>query len=248
MHKFFVPEDKFYDGFAVIEGDDVKHIYKVLRLGIGEKISINNCNGNEFLGEIVEVNKREVKVNIMKELPLNNESTIGVFLFQGLPKSSKMDLIIQKTTELGIKAINPVSMKRVVANGTKDMKLERWNRIALEACKQSKRSLIPVVNKLCTFEEMISQLKNMDLVVVPYENKKGYGLKRLFNKIDKMNIKNIAIVIGPEGGFEDYEINILESIGAEIVTLGPRILRTETAGFTALSIIMYEIGDLGGNM
>lgn len=248
MHKFFVPAENFCENTAVIEGDDVKHIYKVLRLSDGEEVSINNCDGKEFLGEIEEVNKKQVKVKIIKEIPLNNESAIEVHLFQGLPKAAKMDFIVQKTTELGVKSVTPVVMKRVVVNGTKDYKVDRWNRIVLEACKQSKRSLIPSVNKPCEFNEMLIQLKSMDLIVVPYENEKGYGLKKAFKEIDKNEMKKIAIVIGPEGGFEEEEINMLKDIEAKIVTLGPRILRTETAGFTALNIIMYEIGDLGGNI
>jgi 16S rRNA (uracil1498-N3)-methyltransferase len=248
MHKFFVPAESFCDDAAIIEGDDVKHIYKVLRLSEGEQVSINNCVGKEFLGEIDKINKKQVEVKIIKEIPLNNESTIEVHLFQGLPKAAKMDLIVQKTTELGVKSVTPVIMKRVVVNGTKDYKIDRWNRIALEACKQSKRSLIPSVNKPCEFDEMLMDMKSMDLIVVPYENEKGYGLRKTFNEIDKDQIKKIAIVIGPEGGFEEEEINMLKDIEAKIVTLGPRILRTETAGFTALNIIMYEIGDLGGNI
>lgn len=250
MHKFFVSKDNFEEESVIIEGDDVKHIYKVLRLNEGDKICINNCDGEEFLGEIEYINKKEVKVLILEKLAVNNESEIEVVLYQGLPKSSKMDLIVQKTTELGIRAVTPIITKRVVVKSElkEFKKLDRWNRIALEACKQSKRSLIPSINSPIDFDDLINELEEMDLVVVPYENQKGYGIKKLFNNVDKNKFRKVAIIIGPEGGFEDEEIEMLKKIGAEIVTLGPRILRTETAGFTCLSLIMYELGDVGGNL
>jgi len=248
MHKFFVPKDSIVDNVAIIDGEDVKHIYRVLRLKVSDKVSINNSNGKEYIGEITLIDKKQVIINLLQENPINNESPIDVYLFQGLPKSTKMDLIVQKNTELGVKAVTPVITERVVVKTElKDLKkVDRWNRIALEASKQSKRSLVPQINAPIDFENLLAQLKNMDLVVVPYENEEGYGIKKTVQNIGEKHIAKAAIVIGPEGGFEDYEILKLKEIGAEIVTLGPRILRTETAGFTCLSLIMYELGDLGG--
>ena len=248
MHKFFVPKHNIVDNIATIDGEDVKHIYKVLRLKVKEKVSINNCEGKEYLGEINYIDKSSVTVNLLEESSINNESPIEVYLFQGMPKSTKMDLIVQKNTELGVKAITPVITNRVeVKTELKEFKkVDRWNRIALEAAKQSKRSLIPEINVPIEFQKLLEELKNMDLVVVPYENEEGYGIKKLVENIEKEKIKKVAIVIGPEGGFEESEISKLKEIGARIVTLGPRILRTETAGFTCLSLIMYELGDLGG--
>lgn len=250
MHKFFVPQDKIFEDKVIIEGEDVKHIYKVLRLKNGEKININDCNGKEYLAEIVDINKKEVEVKIIEELIGNNEAPIEVYLYQGFPKGSKMDLIAQKCTELGIKQIVPVITSRVLSsqgNVKKEkVKVDRWNRIIFEACKQSKRSIIPEVRELIDFEEMKTELKDMDLIVVPYENAENYGIKNMVKNLDKQ-VKKVAIVVGPEGGFEEEEIQILKDMGSEVVTLGPRILRTETAGFTCLSLIMYELGDLGGN-
>jgi len=249
MHKFFVPKSNIDGNNAVIDGEDVKHIYRVLRLQVGDKVSVNNSEGKEYIGEITSIDKKEVNINLLEENAINNESPVEVYLFQGLPKSTKMDLIVQKNTELGIKAITPIITKRVeVKTELKDFKkVDRWNKIALEASKQSKRSLVPQINVPIEFELLIEQLKNMDLVVVPYENQEGYGIKKLTQNIEKKNVNKVAIIIGPEGGFEDSEIVKLKEIGAEIVTLGPRILRTETAGFVCLSLIMYELGDLGGN-
>ena len=248
MHKFFVPKHNIVDNIATIDGEDVKHIYKVLRLKVKEKVSINNCEGKEYLGEINLIDKSSVTVNLLEESSINNESPIDVYLFQGMPKSTKMDLIVQKNTELGVKAITPVITNRVeVKTELKEFKkVDRWNRIALEAAKQSKRSLIPEINVPIEFQKLLEELNSMDLVVVPYENEEGYGIKKLVKNIEKENIKKVAIVIGPEGGFEEIEISKLKEIGARIVTLGPRILRTETAGFACLTLIMYELGDLGG--
>jgi 16S rRNA (uracil1498-N3)-methyltransferase len=248
MHKFFIPKDNIVGNTAIIEGEDVKHIYKVLRLEVGDTVNINNCDGEEYLGQIEDIGKKQVTVKCIEQLTLNNESSIEVYLFQGLPKSSKMDLIVQKATELGVKEITPIITERVVVKNElgEFKKLDRWNRIVLEACKQCKRSLIPKVNTPLEFEQLLDFLKSMDLIVVPYENEENYGIKNIMNSISKNNVKKIAVIIGPEGGFEEEEINKLKVLGASVVTLGPRIFRTETAGFVCVSLIMYELGDLGG--
>lgn len=250
MHKFFVNPESIIGDTALIIGDDVKHIYKVLRLQQGEKIGINNSNGKEYLGEIEEVTKVQVRVKILEQLTTNNESLIEVTLFQGLPKSSKMDFIVQKCTEIGISRMTPLITERVIVKNEigEFKKVDRWQKIALEAAKQSKRTIIPKIDTPIEFEDLKSQIKCMDLVIVPYENEKGTGIKKVIRDLhEKDKIKKIGIVIGPEGGFEEEEIQELISLNAKIVTLGPRIMRTETAGMVSLSLIMYELGDLGGN-
>lgn len=248
MHKFFVPEASFSDGFVNIEGEDVKHIYRVLRLKEGEKININNCLGTEFLSEIVTISKTNVNCKILGKVDINNESPIQISLYQGLPKAAKMDLIVQKATELGVMSVTPIITERVVVKNEigEYKKIDRWNRIALEACKQSKRTIIPKVNSVIDFQKLTEQLKNVDLVIVPYENQEEIGLKNVMQKLDKNKIKTVAIIIGPEGGFEKEEIEAFKKLGGHIVTLGPRILRTETAGFVCASLLMYELGDIGG--
>lgn len=249
MHKFFVPIENFQGNYATIQGEDVKHIYKVLRLQEGEKVYINNCQGEEFLGSIVTIDKKEVQVKIIEKNDINNEMPINIYLLQGLPKASKMDLIVQKATELGIKQVVPVITERVIIKNElgEYKKKDRWNRIALEACKQCKRSLIPEVLSPVNLKEYLNQEKKFDIIVVPYENAEGYGIKSMINSIkEKDKIKNVAIIIGPEGGFEEEEIVFLKELGAHIVTLGPRILRTETAGFISASLLAYELGDIGG--
>ncbi|WP_426349180.1 16S rRNA (uracil(1498)-N(3))-methyltransferase [Alloiococcus sp. CFN-8] len=247
MHKFFTPSNLFEDEYAFIEGDDVKHIFKVLRLSIGDKLVINNLQGEEYLGVIEESTKQRITVKLLEKLAINNESNLKITLYQGMPKAGKMDLIVQKTTELGVRAIVPVITDRVdVILKGEFKKLDRLQRIALEASKQSKRTIIPEVLEPVLLEDALGELKNYDLVIVPYENQENYGLKAAIKNININTIDKIAIVIGPEGGFTEEEINLLKDIGAEIITLGPRILRTETAGVVTASLLQYEMGDLGG--
>ncbi|MDY6012271.1 16S rRNA (uracil(1498)-N(3))-methyltransferase [Clostridium sp.] len=247
MHKFFTPSNYISDNKGKIVGEDVKHIYKVLRLTEGEEVILNNCEGIEYLAKINEVTKSEVTLDIIEKLDINNESDVEIVLFQGMPKAQKMDLIVQKGTELGIGKFIPVITERVDVKLKGDFKkLDRLNRIALEACKQSKRSIIPEVLKPIEFEELLDQINTFDLVVVPYENREDYGIKALMKDIDKKSIKRIGIIVGPEGGFEEEEIERLKDAKAFIITLGKRILRTETAGFVATSLLQYELGDLGG--
>ena len=248
MHKFFTDENNIYGHSAKIIGDDVKHIYKVLRLNIGEEIIINNTKGKEYLAKIKDITKTEVDVQIIEELSINNESPVEITLFQSIPKSQKMDLIVQKCTELGVNKIVAVITSRVdVKLKGEFKKIDRLNRISMEAAKQSKRSIIPKVYEPISFQDVLDEMKNIDLFIVPYENAEDFGIRNLMKTIDnKDKIKTVGIIIGPEGGFEDEEIKKLKENGAYIVTLGKRILRTETAGFVAASLNQYEQGDLGG--
>ncbi|MFT8313366.1 MAG: 16S rRNA (uracil(1498)-N(3))-methyltransferase [Clostridium sp.] len=250
MHKFFVPENNIKDNIAIITGDDVKHIYKVLRLKIGDKININNCIGKEFLGEIKSIDKALITCNIIENININNESNIKIHLYQGLPKAVKLELIIQKATELGVMSVTPVITERVIVKNelSESKKIERWNKIALEACKQSKRTIVPEVKNIIKFNDFLKEVENFDLVVIPYENEKNQGIKNMIANLKGKKINTIAIMVGPEGGFEEEEIKKLKEIGAYIVTLGPRILRTETAGFVCSSLLMYELGDIGGEI
>ena len=252
MHKFFTPKELINGDVAKIIGDDVKHIYKVLRISEGEKVTLNNCEGVEYLGKVTSVSKQEVLIEILEKLESNNESDVKIYLFQGLPKSQKMDLIVQKGTELGITEFIPTITHRVdVKLKGEFKKLDRLNRIALEAAKQSKRSIIPKVLEPIEFDEVLEKMNSLDLLIVPYENANNFGIKTLINELRKGNtidnIKNIGIFVGPEGGIEEYEIERLKDKGAHIVTLGKRILRTETAGFVETSLIQKELSDLGGN-
>ncbi|NLC03049.1 MAG: 16S rRNA (uracil(1498)-N(3))-methyltransferase [Tissierellia bacterium] len=245
MHKFFVDESAIDKTNIKIIGKDVKHMRDVPRLKPNDKIIVSNNNIN-YSCMITEINKQEVISKIISEAEGTSEPKIEIILYQGLSKGSKMDFILQKGTEIGIKHFYPVATYRSVVkiNEAKkeQSKLERWNLITEEAAKQSKRDFIPKVDNILTFDEMIQLLDGENNIIVPYESEDmltiGQGLESVVGN-------KIHLIIGPEGGFEDREIEKLELIGSKIVTLGQRILRTETAGFVATTIILYQLGNLG---
>lgn len=248
MHSFFVDKENISNDKITILGEDVNHISRVLRLRCNDEILIGDGECNEYSCSIESICKTQVICNILKRCLNKTESPLKITLFQGLPKSQKMDLIIQKCVEIGVYSIQPVITERVVVKVEyKDIKnkLDRWRRIALEAAKQSKRGIVPQVLEPVNFKDAISQLTQMDAAVVPYEREESRGFKSV-SEIFK-NIDNIGIFIGPEGGFSDIEIDACIKNSIIPVTLGPRIMRTETAGFAAASIIQYELGDMGGN-
>ncbi|QEK12367.1 16S rRNA (uracil(1498)-N(3))-methyltransferase [Crassaminicella thermophila] len=251
MNRFFVDEKNISEEEAQIiinDIEDVKHIKKVLRLTEGDCIEVCDGNKNEYIGKISSLLKSEIRLNILEKKVAKTEPKVDITLFQGIPKSSKMDIIIQKCTELGIHKIVPIITERTIVQ-IKDKKaeakkIERWQKVAEAAAKQCKRGIIPNIGNPIPFKEMLKLLSEYDLSIIPYEQEKNTGLKRLIKK--NKDYKKIAIIIGPEGGFEKSEIIGAQEKGTLPITLGPRILRTETAGFVALSILMYEIGDLGG--
>lgn len=245
MHKFFTDEiDEFY---AYVSGDDHKHLSRVLRLREGDSVVVNNLSGIDFLGVIEKIDKHSSKIELKDRMLENNESSVEITLYQGMPKAGKMDLIVQKSTELGVSRIVPVLTERVVVkNSAEFKKLDRLKRIAVEAAKQSKRSIIPVIEEPISFQEMLSDMKKSQILIVPYENQENYGFTTL--KKELAEIRSCGILIGPEGGFTDGEIRILADRGAKIVTLGKRILRTETAGFTAVALTQMLYGDMGGKI
>ncbi|CAK7070813.1 RsmE family RNA methyltransferase [Tissierella sp.] len=245
MHRFFVEKEQVIDEIIEINGTDVKHIKDVLRLKPKERIEIAS-DGITYTCEIESLFKEKIITRIIDKVKGVNESPVDIILYQGLAKGSKMDLIIQKCTEIGVKEFYPVATHRSVVK-IKDIKkeqskVERWNSIADEAAKQSKRDILPKVQNIISFDEMVGILKDEDNIIVPYEDEKGNTIK---GSLESSGIKKMHLIIGPEGGFEPKEIEKLKLIGARIVTLGPRILRTETAGIVASTIILYELGDMG---
>ncbi len=246
MHRFFVDKDNIENNKICITGEDVKHIKNVLRLNEGDIISVCDKQNTDYDVIILEFHKEMILCDILSTKISSSEPPVDIILYQGIPKSTKMDLIIQKSTELGIAKIIPVITERTIVKiqdrKKEEKKLERWQRISEEAAKQSKRGIIPDVCPILTFEEMLETLKDNSLTIVPYENEEKVGIKEVLKNNSN---KKINIIIGPEGGFEEWEIQSLESIGSKIVSLGPRILRTETAGFVASAIVLYELGDLG---
>ncbi|SHE30673.1 16S rRNA (uracil1498-N3)-methyltransferase [Caldanaerobius fijiensis DSM 17918] len=243
MHKFFVPPQNIFDDKVVIEDKEDFNHFKVLHIKKGESIIVSDGMGNDYEAEVYKIDKDKVTAKIVNILP-PVESNIDVTLYQALPKSTKMDLIVQKCTELGINSIVPVITERVVVKwDDNSSKLNRWRRIAYESSKQCRRSRIPQVHEPMSFEELLNLIPTYDIFILPYETENVVHLKDIMRADN--NFKKIGIFIGPEGGFSNCEIIKATEKGARVVTLGSRILRTETAGFVTVSIIMYEMGDIG---
>ncbi len=249
MPKFFVKASQIKNDKIEIINEDVNHIANVLRCKIEDKLNICNIDdGKNYEAEIIQINKDSIYLEIVKYIESESESNIYINILQGLPKADKMELIIQKTTELGAKEITPVNMERcVVKINTKDeqKKIDRWQKIAEVASKQSGRDIIPKVNNIIKLKDIEKILVDYDLVLVAYEKEENNTLKQeLLNLKEKMKEKsnvNIGILIGPEGGISENEINYLEQLGIKIITLGKRILRTETVALAMTSIILYEL-------
>ena len=249
MPKFFVKNSQINDDIISITEKDVNHIANVLRLKIDDEIQICNVEtGNNYNTKIIELNKEFVKCNILEVVTSKAETDVYINILQGLPKAEKMELIIQKCTELGVKEITPIEMERCIVkldSKTASKKQERWQKIAEVAAKQSGRDMIPRINNVVNIKNICNILKDYDIVLVPYENEKNTTLKEILRGLPKENLK-VGIIIGPEGGFEENEIKILEQKDCKIVTLGNRILRTETVAMAMTSVILYELADFGG--
>lgn len=247
MPKFFVDKDQIADDIIKVTGRDVNHIKKVLRYQIDDEIEIcNKDTTQDYIARIEEITAECIICRILREIDKDVESSIKVTIFQGLPKSDKMELIIQKSVELGVNDITPLAVKRcVVKLNDKDKvkKLQRWQKISEVAAKQCGRNIIPKINNIVNIKELSVNMNKYDLVLVAYENETNNYIK---NVLKNINIRNnetikIAVVIGPEGGLEESEVNMLSQNGAKVISLGKRILRTETVALNVLSNIMYEL-------
>lgn len=248
MYKFFVTNNQIDNNVINIMDDDVNHIKNVLRLKINEEIEICDINNStNYLCKIIELNNTIVKCKITNVLQTNSEPDVYLHIFQGVPKSDKMELIIQKTTEIGVSEFTPLIMNRCITkldDKSVDKKILRWQKIAEVAAKQSKRDMIPKINLPINIENIYEKIKNYDIVLVAYENEEELYIKKVLNQIVKKEKMKIAVIIGPEGGIEEKEIQKLRSFNAKIISLGKRILRTETAPIVLSSIIMYEFNQM----
>lgn len=242
MYNFFVDENNRQGNFYYITGSDCNHIINVLRMREGDTFLVSNgktsdlCTINSFGNDCVTA-------EILEENYQDTNLPVDIYLFQGLPKSDKMEWIIQKSVELGVKGIIPVEMNRCVVKldeKKKKSKTARWQAIAESAAKQSKRTVIPEVSDSLTYKQAMAKAKELDLFIIPYENKDGMlSTKNALNEIKKG--MSIGILIGPEGGFEESEITTATEIGGKTISLGKRILRTETAAITAVGMCMLHI-------
>ena len=251
MSKFFVKENQIKNNTVKIIGQDVNHIKNVLRLNLEEQIKVCNEDTSEnFNCSIKQIEKDEIICEIKEKISSKVESNVEITIFQGLPKADKMELIIQKSTELGASRFVPVALNRcIVKLSGKDAqkKIERWQKISEVAAKQCGRDLIPKIENIENIEEVKNQISDFDLFFVAYEQEKDVYLKQVLQEVDKSKekIRN-AFLIGPEGGLEEKEIEQMKNAGAKIISLGNRILRTETVALSVTSIIMYELENFGG--
>lgn len=242
MYQFFIEDEQIINKEIHITGPDVNHIGNVLRMKQGERIRVSVSGGRSFFCRIQSVMAEEVIAVIDEEDPKGTELSNRIYLFQGLPKSDKMELIIQKTVELGVNEIIPVTMKHCVVrldDKKAQAKGKRWQAIAESAAKQSKRTIIPDVHAPVSWKEALKLAEELDVVLVPYENEEGMKKTRAVMKSIAQG-QSIGIMIGPEGGFSREEIESLAETMHRI-SLGRRILRTETAGIAALAMLVYEL-------
>ncbi len=249
MHRFYVfPEDMEKDK-ATIKNEEFKHLSKVLRLNTGDKIGIFDGTGWEYEGVIASIREKEALIHIEGSCLSPTESPLQLTLAQGLPKGDKMETIIQKNTEVGIHSIVPLELERSVVRleGKKKIdRAKRWQKIAVEAAKQCRRAFIPPVHALQTLHVFLENLPQDRVLLIPWEEG-GTPLKQVLQNKEKYSkiSKPVYILIGPEGGLDKKEVEKAQEYGGIPVSLGPRIMRTETAGLVAAAVVMYHWGDLG---
>ena len=241
MHRFFAEPGNIGEKEIIITGADVNHIRNVLRMRADEEVLIADGRGAEYRCKLTDIGENEVRVQILWKLDGNAELASAVTLFQGLPKSDKMDLIVQKCVELGVDRIVPVSTKRAVVKldaKKEQTRLKRWNTISESAAKQSGRGVIPEVSGVMSFEKALEDAKKLDVLLIPYERAEHMAeTRRVMGEIRPG--QSVGIFIGPEGGFEESEVEEAVAAGARAITLGRRILRTETAGLAVMAMLGY---------
>lgn len=243
MHHFFVTPQQISGDKIRIEGGDVNHMKNVLRMKLHEKAEISDGESRTYLCEVEAYEEDVAVLHILEEMEADTEPASKLYLFQGLPKSDKMELIVQKAVELGVYQVIPVAMKRSVVrldDKKAVKKADRWNSIAESAAKQAGRSRIPEVTMPLSYNEALKMAEELDVTLLPYELAGGMEVTREVIRQIKSG-QSVGIFIGPEGGFEPEEVDAAVSMGAKVITLGRRILRTETAGLATLAVLMFEL-------
>lgn len=243
MHHFFVTPQQISGDKIRIEGGDVNHMKNVLRMKLHEKAEISDGESRTYLCEVEAYEEDVAVLHILEEMEADTEPASKLYLFQGLPKSDKMELIVQKAVELGVYQVIPVAMKRSVVrldDKKAAKKADRWNSIAESAAKQAGRSRIPEVTMTLSYKEALKMAEELDVTLLPYELAGGMKVTREVIRQIKSG-QSVGIFIGPEGGFEPEEVDAAVSMGAKVITLGRRILRTETAGLATLAVLMFEL-------
>lgn len=242
MSRFFVPSENISEDSIIINGSDVNHIRNVLRRREGDSVSVSDSSGTEYLCTIRKISDSEIFLDITDKMQSDTELGMDIVLFQGLPKKDKMEFIIQKAVELGVTEIYPVINERTVVKldaKKAAQKTERWNKISEAAAKQSGRMIIPEVHTPVSFEQAVRIAEKLEYTMIPYENAEGMAYSAQCVS-DAVKAEAVGVFIGPEGGFSKQEVDRAEAVGAKVISLGKRILRTETAGLAVLSVLMFE--------
>ncbi|NLO88728.1 MAG: 16S rRNA (uracil(1498)-N(3))-methyltransferase [Clostridia bacterium] len=251
MNRFFVNPEQIVGTRVVITDGDAHHIINVLRLKLGSRIALSDGDNYEYEGIIDQLKKDSVVIKIDSMRRSQAEPPVDIILAQGITKKmDKFELVVQKATELGAVRIVPLVTERTVvelAVEKGEKRRDRWQRIALEAAKQSQRARIPKVDTPTDMDSFLKSIPRDILCIIPWEGERAMGIKEVLNlEREKRDIREAVLIIGPEGGFSQEEVERARKAGAVPASLGPRILRSETAGIVALGILMYELGDLGG--
>ncbi len=244
MPRFFI--ENVSGDVITISGQDANHITKSLRMKVGESLTVCGGQGVDFICEIAEMSADSVQLRVVDKVATDSEPSVKITLYQGCPKGDKLELIIEKSIELGVNEIIPVLMQRSVSRPdakSAAKKHDRYQKLALSAAKQCGRGIIPDVGEMMTFRQMTAKLAEHQAVIFFYECG-GESLSSVIGKITSQQLTDIAIVIGPEGGFDPAEADALKESGAMTATLGKRILRTETAPLAAISAIMFATGNM----
>lgn len=243
MQQIFVNEEPI-EGRFTVTGDDMHHLVRVVRIKKGEIIRVSTAAGNNYLCSVSDILDKELLVDVTEQVN-STELSNKIYLFQAIPKGDKMETIIEKTVELGVYEIIPVQMKNCIVkldDKKKKNKLSRYQTVALTAAKQSKRSIVPNIHDVLSFKEAMEYAANLDLLLLPYESKNG--MKDTYDVINSLQKEqSVGIFIGPEGGFDESEIELVKD-KCKLISLGRRILRTETAAICSLSMLMLKSEEL----
>jgi 16S rRNA (uracil1498-N3)-methyltransferase len=261
MQRYFVAADQFTETQVRLTGEDAHHAARVMRMKPGDKFIVSDGTALTAIAEVTDASATLVEADIVEQLSMDSEPLWSVTIAQSLPKGDKMELVIQKGTEIGAYAFAPFQSERMIVqyDGKKEAKrLERWSKIAKEAAEQSHRNRVPVIEQVQSWRELMQRIKNYDLVLFCYEREgdaaHGKGIRTAIQEWilrsersgKQTSPANIMLIVGPEGGFTEREAAEAETTGAVLVGLGKRILRTETAGIVGLTCLLYESGEMGG--
>ena len=241
MANFYIEKEQLSENTALITGEEAQHISRVLRMKKGDEVTLCDGEGNFYEARLTDFNEKSVEAEILSMRRAETEPRVKLSIFQGVPKNPKLETIVQKLTEIGATAVVPMDTQRAVAKLDKSAKVERLRKIAREAAKQSKRGIIPTVSDTMSFKDAIKEAAKADLMIIAYEEEHETSLK---SALQGKTPESVSVLIGPEGGFEKEEVEKAVALGAVSVTLGKRILRTETAPIAISSAILYELGEM----